>query len=286
MFFLLPLIGAAVGAVAGACITHANGEKDRRSSKHHRQVANELRIKYSDSQARYNELNNNSQKKFNDINQKKALDETEKDLLRLTIRLQQSLYILMWDIDKNPTRESLVIFEQAVIETNKVLRELREEIIQVPAEYFSHNLERVRKIEEKHSAQLIKGSTYPTKCRKCGKKNRIRPHSNNHNLICNYCKCRLVEEIIKTECTGINIEPDMVQQDRESMQARDINYLGTFSTYESYINWFQVYRPSLKPLSEIDFYYSWRYSDTLSQTNEKTKSRNNRKSSADLSYLD
>jgi hypothetical protein len=215
-----------------------------------------------------------------------ARNEEEKDLLRLAIRLQQSLHNLMLDIEKEPSKEALAKFEQAILATNTVLSKLNEELFQVPDKYFANNLERVKKIEEKHSAQLIKGSTYPTKCRKCGKKNRIRPHSNNHNLICNYCKCRLVEKIIKTECTGINIEPDMVQQDRESMQARDINYLGTFSTYESYINWFQVYRPSLKPLSEINFYCSWRYSDTLSQTNEKTKSRNNRKSSADLSYLD
>jgi hypothetical protein len=261
MFFLLPLIGAAVGVVAGACITHANGEKDRRSSQHHRQVANKLTTKYSDSQARYNKLNNNIQKRCNDINQQKALDETEKDLLRLTIRLQQSLYILMWDIDENPTKESLIGFEQAVIATNKVLRELKEEIIQVPAEYFSRNLERAMEIGAKHPSVLTSENVCPIlQCRKCGKKNRIRPHGDNRSPICGNCKFRLVDEIIELERASKQIDADTLPQEKKLTEIKNRDYTGTFSTYESYINWFRIYWFSLTPLSEQNFYYSWRYS--------------------------
>ncbi len=270
MLFLL--IGAAVSAVAGACIAYASDEDYKRSSKHHRQVANKLTTDYSSLQNKYNNLADTtqrhikeqtsiSQERINDLTQLNARNEEEKDLLRLTIRLQQSLYNLMLDIEKEPSKESLAKFEQAILATNTVLSKLNEEPFQVSNTYFSHNLERARKIEEKRSVCSIKASDYPKKhCRKCGKKNKIRPHINNHSAICGNCKCRLAEEIIKREYTVINI----VQQDLESMQARDTNYLGTFPTYESYMNWAKVYRPLLKPISEGNFYYSWRYAGTFS----------------------
>jgi hypothetical protein len=312
MFFLLPLIGAAVSVVAGACITHANGEKDRQSSKHHRRVANELRNKYSDSQARYNELNNDSQKRFNDINRKKALDETEKDLLRLTIRLQQSLYILMWDIDENPTKESLIGFEQAVIATNKVLCELKEEIIQVPAEYFYRNLERAVEIGARHPSVLINENIHPIlQCRKYGKKNRIRPRSDNRSPIYGDCKCNLTKEstssfpeetleennFIIRQCNKCGIKNRLHPRDanlnsicgncKSRLTVIDTIFWSTssaeqkdpvFSSYDAYLNWFQIYCPSLKPRSETNFYYSWRYSGTPARSTKKKKYRNNRRS--------
>lgn len=62
MFFLLPLIGAAVGAVASAFVTHAAGEKDRQAGNHHRQVANELTEKYSALEKRYYEFSEKSKR--------------------------------------------------------------------------------------------------------------------------------------------------------------------------------------------------------------------------------
>ena len=48
---MIPLIfgaiGAAVGAVAGAFVTHAIAESDRQAAKHHKAVANELCHKYA-----------------------------------------------------------------------------------------------------------------------------------------------------------------------------------------------------------------------------------------------
>jgi gas vesicle protein len=261
MLFLL--IGAAVGAVAGACIAYASDEDDRQSSKHQRQVANKLTTDYSSLQKRYDDLADKAKKQVQEqasldqreitrLTRLNAQNEEEKDLLRLTIRLQQSLYNLMLDIEKEPSKESLAQFEQAILVTNTVLSKLGEELFQVSDTYFSHNLERVRKIEEKHSTQLIKGNISPIQqCRKCGKKNRVRPHSYNHSAICGNCKCRLAEEIIKTECADIKTQTNIIQQNRDSTQATYLDHL-----------------------------------DTFFQPNEKMKYRNNRKSSTDLSYLD
>ena len=213
MLFLL--IGAAVGAVAGACIAYASDEDDRQSSKHQRQVANRLTTDYSNLQKRYDNLADKATKQVQEqatldqqhiarLMRLNAQNEEEKDLLRLTIRLQQSLYNLMLDIEEEPSKESLTKFEQAILVTNTVLSKLNEELFQVSDTYFSHNLERVNKIEEERLVQSNKGSIYPIKqCRKCGKRNRVHRHINNHSSICSDCKRRLAEEIIKTECTAI-----------------------------------------------------------------------------------
>jgi gas vesicle protein len=296
MLFLL--IGAAVGAVAGACIAYASDEDDRQSSKHQRQVANKLTTDYSSLQKRYDELADNAKKQVKEqasldrqhidrLTRLNAQNEEEKDLLRLTIRLQQSLYNLMLDIEKEPSKESLTQFEQAILVTNKVLYKLNEELFQVSETYFSRNLERARKVEGERSAKLIGGSIYPVKqCRKCGRENKVRLHSDNRSRICGNCKCRLAEEIIESEGTSLKKDLSITQQYRAPINIKDRDYLGTFSTYESYINWFQIYCYSLKPLSEENFYYSWRYSGTPSRSTENKKYRNNRKSSTDLSYLD
>lgn len=145
MFFLLPLVGAAVGAAVGALVTHATGEKDRQAAEHHRKVANDLTDKFSDLEKRYNEYAGKSKSQIDDLTQQHALNEAEKDLLRLAIRLQQSLYMLMWDIDNKPTYDALIDFEEAVEATNRVLSELNEETIQIPNRYFSRNLARVKR---------------------------------------------------------------------------------------------------------------------------------------------
>ncbi len=193
MFFLLPLVGVAVGAAAGAFATHAAGEKDRQAAKHHRQVANDLSTRYSNLEERYNEYADKSKKQINDLTQQHALDEAEKDLLRLAIRLQQGLYALMWNIDDNPTHESLVEFEKAVLATNTVLFELREEFIQVPDKYFSRNLERANEVIAELPEDVLRGDIYPIRqCPNCGKKNRIRPHDLSLNPTCGSCRASLI----------------------------------------------------------------------------------------------
>ena len=148
MFFLLPLVGVAVGAAVSALVTHSAGEKDRQSAGYHRQVANDLTTKYSNLEKRYNEYADKSKKQIDDSSKQHALDEAEKDLLRLAIRLQQSLYMLMWDIDEKPTKKALVYFVEAVEATNTVLFELNEESIQIPNKYFSRNLTRGKRREK------------------------------------------------------------------------------------------------------------------------------------------
>lgn len=148
MFFLLPLVGAAVGAAVGALVTHAAGESDRQAAEHHRNVANDLSNKYSALEKRYNEYSNKSKKQIDDLTQKHILDEAEKDLLHLAIRLQQSLYTLMWNIDEKPTSEGLRDFSVAVECTNKVLTALNEEVICIPNRYFTRNFTRIKRREK------------------------------------------------------------------------------------------------------------------------------------------
>jgi gas vesicle protein len=249
------LIGAAVGAVVATCIAHAGSEKDRQSSKHHREVANELSVKYSNLQKRYENLADDTnkqareqanlyQQQIDDLTRVNARNEEEKDLLRLAIRLQQSLHTLMFDIDEQPTKEALLKFEQAVLATNTVLFKLKEELFEVPAIYFSLNLERAEEIEGEYTGQVILGNIYPIeKCRKCGVQNRIRHHKTNLDPICGNCKHRLTEEVI---------HPKLVQfkEDIKSVETLGRDFSGTS-------------RPSAKK----------RY-----QSNKKSKN--------DLSYLD
>ncbi|MGP1385035.1 MAG: hypothetical protein ACTS2F_15845 [Thainema sp.] len=144
MFFLLPLAGAAVGAVAGALITHASGERHRQKAKYQEKIANELTNHYSELQNKYDELARISQDEIIGLTRQHAADEAEKDFLRLAVRLQQNLYSLMWDLDQNPTQETIEEFKNAVAITNQVLAELNEETIKVPPKYFSRNLGRAK----------------------------------------------------------------------------------------------------------------------------------------------
>ncbi|NJK38990.1 MAG: hypothetical protein HC835_09210 [Oscillatoriales cyanobacterium RM2_1_1] len=146
--FAIGAIGLAVGAVAGAFSTHAFGEKDRQAAKHHRTVANELSEKYSALKQRYDELADKSQRQIDQYLRQKALDEVEKDGLRLVVRLQQSLISLMGEIDKEPAKASLTDFRNAVSMTNCILQELKEELIFVPSEYYIRNILRARELEE------------------------------------------------------------------------------------------------------------------------------------------
>ena len=148
MFFLLPLLGAVFGLVAGSLITRAAGEEDRQSAKYHREVANELMAKYSNLQGKYNQLEEKSKSQVDYLTRQHALDESEKDLFRLVVRLQNSLYPLMWSIDDKPTRDSLDNFEESVKLINEILVKLDEEPIEISERYFSRNLGRIKRREK------------------------------------------------------------------------------------------------------------------------------------------
>lgn len=138
--FIFGALGLAVGAVVGAFTTHAAGESDRQTAQHHKTVANELVDKYTNLVKRHNELADKSKKQILDLTRQRALDEVEKDCLRLAVRLQQSLISLMWDIDREPTEKALKNFVKAVELTNSVLCKINEELICVPSDYYARNL--------------------------------------------------------------------------------------------------------------------------------------------------
>ncbi|MGD1713216.1 hypothetical protein [Dapis sp. BLCC M172] len=148
--FIIGALGLAVGAVAGTFTTHAVGEKDRQAAKYHRKIANELSEQYAELEQRYYELADKSQRQIQDLIRQKALDEVEKDCLRLALRLQQHLIYLMADIDREPSIYALQSFREAVDITNEVLCEANEELILIPSYYYARN--KVRAIQQQ---QLI-----------------------------------------------------------------------------------------------------------------------------------
>ncbi|MHC0061503.1 dynamin family protein [Nostoc sp. UIC 10890] len=137
--FIFGALGLAVGAVVGAFTTHAVGESDRQAAKHHRTVANELADKYTNLEQKYYELADETEIQIIHLTHQHALDEVEKDCLRLAVRLQHSLISLMWDIDRDPTEAALKAFVNAVELTNNVLCKIKEELICVPSDYYARN---------------------------------------------------------------------------------------------------------------------------------------------------
>lgn len=143
---VLGTIGVAVGAVVGAFTAHAASERDRQAAKHHREVANELTDKYLALEQQYYEIAEKSKIQISALTLQHALDEVEKNCLRLAVRLQQRLLSLMQDIDRRPSKVALKSFRDAVDVTNKVLDELKEELIFIPSDYFIRNMIRARKL--------------------------------------------------------------------------------------------------------------------------------------------
>ena len=67
----------------GAACSKALNSASRQAAKHHRQVANDLTTKFSNLEKRYNEYSDKSKSQIDDLTRQHALDEAEKDLLRL-----------------------------------------------------------------------------------------------------------------------------------------------------------------------------------------------------------
>ncbi|MEH2055066.1 MAG: dynamin family protein [Nostoc sp.] len=103
-------------------------------------MANELADKYTNLEHKYYELADESKKQILGLTHQHALDEVEKDCLRLAVRLQHNLISLMWDIDREPTEAALKGFVNAVELTNNVLCKINEELICVPSDYYARNL--------------------------------------------------------------------------------------------------------------------------------------------------
>lgn len=161
---VLPLImaglGAAVGAVAGACFTHAAGEKDRQAAKYHRQVANELSVNYSNLEKRYQELEQTSQQHILDMIQEKARSEMEKDCLRLALRLQAHIIRLMHDVQVCPTIQALQELRQAVDSTNPVLLGLREQPVRFSYTYYAQVYQQALLLENQPQISVFSATRY------------------------------------------------------------------------------------------------------------------------------
>lgn len=145
--FIIGAVGVAVGGAVGALTTHAAGTKDREAAKHQRKIANELSEKYTSLEKKYYELADKSQKQINELIRQKALDEVEKDYLRLALRLQKNLLSLMQGIDSEPSTAALNNFREAVDVTNNVLSQLNEELIVISVDYWNRNLNRAKERE-------------------------------------------------------------------------------------------------------------------------------------------
>ena len=139
MFFLLPLIGAAVGATIGAIIADDWAESDRAEARHHRQMENALTDKYSNLQKQYYEIADKSKEIVEEQNKKLAAMSLENSYLDLALELSCSLFVLSQDISKNPSYESLIQFREAIQQTNQVLLRLDKQPICIDQDYFTKN---------------------------------------------------------------------------------------------------------------------------------------------------
>lgn len=157
MFFLLPLIGAAVGATIGAIIADDWAESDRAESRHHRDMENALTSKYSSLQNKYNELADESKELAKDQNKKLAQLALDNAHLDIALELSCSLVKLSQDISINPTHESLSKLQEAIRQTNQVLSELGKQPIAISGQYFTKNLaaiERKKKLTGKTKERI------------------------------------------------------------------------------------------------------------------------------------
>lgn len=134
--FIIGGLSAAVAAVAGACVAHAAGAKDREAAKYHRTIANELTVDYHKLEKRYQELEQASQREIEELTRINARSEMEKDALRLALRLQSHIIRLMQDIQLVPTTQALRELQQAANCINPVLLQLREEPIRFSYAYY------------------------------------------------------------------------------------------------------------------------------------------------------
>lgn len=204
MVFILPFIfgalGLAAGAVAGAFTAHAAGESDRQAANHHRTVANELAEKYAALEKRYYQLADESKSQILNLTRQHALDEVEKDSLRLAVRLQHNLISLMWEIDREPTEVALKKFIEAVEITNSVLCQLNEELIVVPSDYYARNL-----------IAAVQREKFPN------------VHFSNNSILSDLTDEDLTEEmnLEKNNCSEINQEKISMKDNHQNMPSQE-----------------------------------------------------------------
>jgi len=157
MFFLLPLIGAAVGATIGALVADSFAESDRAEAVHHRYMENALTNKYSNLQMQYNEMADSSKELAEEQNRKLAVVSLESAYFDLALELSCSLFVLSQDISENPTYEALIKFQEAIQQTNQVLSKLDKQPIFISQDYFTKNFAAIenQKLLGKDSEKII-----------------------------------------------------------------------------------------------------------------------------------
>lgn len=146
MIFIIPFIigaiGSAVGAVVGISTAKASSEKYKQEAKHYRKVANELTEKYSKLQKRYYELGDKSKEQIKEIIEKLAISEVEKDALHLVVELQNEIIQFIIEIDQYPCFAGIENLQKAISFTNLALAKFDKQLITLPDDYISRNLNR------------------------------------------------------------------------------------------------------------------------------------------------
>jgi tetratricopeptide (TPR) repeat protein len=140
--FVIGAIGTAVGAVVGISTAKASSEKYKQEAKHHRKVANELTEKYSKLQKRYYELADESKAQIKEFQKQLAISEVEKDALHLVVELQNEIIQLIIEIDQYPCFADIENLQKAISFTNLALAKFDKQLITLPNDYISRNLNR------------------------------------------------------------------------------------------------------------------------------------------------
>jgi gas vesicle protein len=225
--FLIPALCAAVGAAAGAIAAHSSGEKDRQKAKHLNQVNNDLINKKNDLEKRYYELKDKNKQEVNDRDYKLAKSELEKDALFIAIRLQNDLMCLMEALDRNPSWEVLEKFQDAIVKTNGVLKEVGENLVPISQDYFDRQFDRIKLIQEQRPILQLQARSTSTDFTNRASYDSWQPQTTLlfeekstsifGNIACPHChqQNKVTKKISSIRCTVCNGFIDLVSRYRQ-----------------------------------------------------------------------
>lgn len=205
---MLPIIigglCTAVSFAAGAFTAHAANESHRQKAKQYEKINTELINKRDALEKRYIELADRSKDHISELERKLLESEIEKDALYLLVRLYNSLVLLMQDIDRDPSFNALLDFWQATTQTNLVLTNMGEDLIPIPKDYFSRNLNRAK-------VKLVKSGGSITEEQKAIF-HKILPAASDGVIICATCSGQnaVMKRVSSITCIGCGSVIDLI----------------------------------------------------------------------------
>lgn len=205
---MLPIIigglCAAVGFAAGALTGNAANEKHRQKAEQYNKINTDLINKRDALEKRYTELVDRSKSHISDLERQLLEAEIEKDALYLVVRLYNSLVLLMQDIDRDPAFNVLLDFWQATTQTNQVLTHMGEDLIPIPKDYFSRNLDRAK-------LKLAKTGGAITEEQKVLFQ-KILPVASDGMIICSTCRSQnaVMKRVASLNCVGCGSLIDLI----------------------------------------------------------------------------